>query len=65
MTGSQHQLSTEPGYVLVRRPDNYEVDWSELPAFFAELSTYCEEAGCRNVILVGSNTNVKLSTMGI
>ena len=36
-----------------------------MPAFFRELSTYCDEAGCRKVLLLGSKTTVNLSVVDL
>ena len=63
MNNSEHRISIQPGYVLVERPPNFEVIWSEQPALLMELSTFCEASDCRKVIVLGPRTKVKLSTI--
>ncbi len=65
MDNSEHQISIQPGYVLIERPQNYEVVWSEQPAILIEISTFCEAAGCRKVLILGPRTKVRLSTIEI
>lgn len=63
MENSEHRVSIQPGYVLVERPPDFEVIWSEQPALLMELSAFCEAADCRKVIVLGPRTKVKLSTL--
>ncbi len=65
MTKSEQTLSIRSGYVLVERPPDYEVIRSEQSTRLAEISALCEEAGIRNVLVVGPRTSVKLSTTDI
>ena len=65
MSSSEQTISTKPGYVLVERPQDYEVVASEQPARLMEISAVCNEAGCGKVLIVGPRTKVSLSTMDI
>ena len=62
---SKSRFSIRPGYVLVERPQDYEVVLSEQPAELARISGFCKEAGCREVLILGSGTRVRLSTTEI
>ena len=55
----------QPGYVLVERPVGYEVVLSEQPAMLMEISTFCNEAGCRKVLIIGPKTKVNLTVADI
>ena len=61
MGTSEHKISIQSGYVLVERPRDYEVVWSEQPAGLMEISAACKEAGCRKVLILGPRTRVSLS----
>ncbi len=65
MSNSEQQISIRSGYVLVERPPDYEVVWTEQPARLKEISALCKEAGCRKVLVLGPRTKVKLSTLDI
>ncbi len=65
MENLEQKISIQPGYVLVERPPDYEVVWSEQPARLMEISAFCKEAGCRKVLVVGPRTKVTLSTFDI
>ncbi len=65
MSKSEHVISLQPGYVLVERPQDYAVVWSEQPAMLLEIAAFCEEAGCDKVLILGRRTNVRLSTVDI
>ena len=65
MDNSDHQISIQPDYVLIERPQNYEVVRSKQPAFLTEISIICKEAGCRKVLILGPRTKVRLSTTEI
>ena len=65
MDNSEQKISIQPGYVLIERPQDYKVVWSELPARLMEISAACEEAGCRKVLILGPRTKVRLSVLDI
>ena len=65
MDAPDYQISLRPYYVLVKRPPGYTVVLSEMPAFLRDLSSFCEEAGCRKVLVLGSETRVGLSTVDL
>ncbi len=65
MDNPKYEISIEPDYVLVERPLDYEVVWSEQPAQLVEISAFCKEAGCRKVLILGPRTKVRLSTYNI
>ena len=65
MSTSEQKISIEPGYVLVERPENYEVIWSEQPAKLMEIAAACKKADCRKVLIMGSRTKVNLSVADI
>ena len=65
MDGSSYKISIEHDYVLVQRPQHYAVVLDEQPALLAELSAVCEQAGTRNVLILGPKTEVGLSTFDI
>jgi len=58
-------ISIRPGYVLVERPEDYEVVLSEQPAELLKISECCKESGCRKVLILGPRTNVRLSVADI
>ena len=65
MDNSKYEISIEPDYVLVERPQDYEVVWSEQPALLMEISAFCKVARCRKVLILGPRTKVRLSTFDI
>lgn len=65
MGTSEQKLSMQAGYVLVERPKDYEVVFSEQPAKLTEISTFCQDAGCRKVLILGPRTKVSLSVLDI
>jgi hypothetical protein len=65
MGKSEYQISIQPGYVLVERVQDYEVVLSEQPAMLMAISASCKEAGCRNVLILGLRTKVRLSVQNI
>ena len=65
MGNSGYNISIQSNYVLVERPQDYEVTLNEQPAMLMELSSVCKEADCRNALILGSGTKVKLSTFDI
>ena len=62
---SDHKVSIQSGYVLVERPQDYQVDLDDLPTMFVELSNFCREAHCRKVLIYGDRTKVNLGVMDI
>ena len=65
MGTSEYKISIQPGYLLVERPQGYEVVWGEQPARLMEISAACKEAGCRKVLILGPRTKVRLSVSDI
>lgn len=65
MGNSEQQISIQPGFVLVERPPHYEVVWRKQPVALKEISAFCEETGCRKVLVLGLRTKVTLSTSDI
>lgn len=65
MGNSEQQISIQPGYVLVERPPDYEVVWTEQPAELKKISAFCKEAGCRKMLVLGPRTKVTLSLLDI
>jgi len=59
------KLSIQSGYVLVERPDNYEVVLEDQPTELTRMLEICKEADCRKVLIVGPSTKVRLSEMDI
>ena len=62
---SDCKMTIRSGYVLVERPQDYEVTLNEQPAMLMELSSACKEADCRKALIVGPKTKVNLSTFDI
>ena len=62
---SEQTMSVRPGYVLVERPQDYEVVWSEQRTSLMEILAFCTEAGCRKVLVRGQRTKVSLSTLDL
>ena len=65
MGKSEYVISLQPGHVLVERSEDSAVVWSQQPAMLREISAFCDEAGCRQVLIVGRQIRVKLSTIDI
>ena len=65
MGKSDYKISVQDGYVLVERPEDYEVVANELPAMLTELSTFCDKAGCQKVLVLGPKTKVNLALLEI
>ena len=65
MSNAAVKMSVQPGYVLVERPQNFDVIMEEQPAQLQELSEFCEDAGCRNVLILGQGTKVHLEALDV
>ena len=65
MGNLEQQISIQPGYVLIERPSDYEVDWTEQPAELKKISAFCKETGCRKVLVLGPRTKVTLSAVEV
>ena len=65
MDNSGYKISIQSDYVLVERHQNYEVNVNVEPAMLMELSSVCQEADCRNALILGPRTKVNLSTFDI
>jgi hypothetical protein len=58
-------MSIQPGYVLVERPQDYEVVLKEQPAMLMEMSAFCMAAARLKVLILGPKTKVNLSEFDI
>jgi hypothetical protein len=65
MGNSDYRISIQPGYVLVERPEDYEIASNKVPAMLMEMSVFCKDAGCQKVLILGPKTKVDLSTLDI
>lgn len=65
MDNLNHKISSQPGYVLVERAEDYEVILHEQPRQLREMSAFCKTAGCRKVLILGPNTKVRLSGLEV
>ena len=65
MSEFEQVLSIKPGYVLVERPAGYEVTLSDQSLRLRDIARMCHEADCRNVLVVGQKSIVRLSTMDV
>ncbi len=65
MTSSNFEVSIQRNYVLVERAKDYVVILDEQPRMLTQLSAICKEANCRNVLILGTKTKVRLSTLDI
>jgi len=65
MDNQSQTISIHPDYIRVERSPGYEVIQSEQPQALLELSTACDEAGCKKVLVVGPRTKVSLSAFDI
>ena len=65
MSNSQSRISIRPGYVLVERPQDYDVVLSTQAAELSRISAACKKAGCAKVLVLGPRTRVRLSVTDI
>ncbi len=65
MGNADQQISIRSGYVLVERPQDFEVVLSEQPAILMKISASCKAEGCRKVLVLGPRTKVRLSATDI
>lgn len=65
MHGSSYEISVQHDYVLVERPEDFEVVLDEQPALFEELTAACKQADTQNVLILGPKTKVSLSVLDI
>ena len=65
MSRPDYKMSIQDGYVLVERPEGYEVVANALPAMLMELSAFCKTSGCQKVLVLGPKTKVHLALMDI
>ena len=65
LDNSDYKMSIEPGYVLLERPPNYEVELNEQPEVLADISAFCKAVSRRKVLIRGPRTKVNLSGMDI
>ena len=62
---TDYRLSVEPDYVLVERDREVKVDADDRPQMLQALSSFCEEAACRKVLILGNSVRVNLSALDI
>lgn len=60
-----YNISIQDGYVLVERPEGYEVVANALPAMLMKLSAFCKTASCQKVLVLGPKTQVDLALLDI
>ncbi len=65
MGNLDYKMSIQPGYVLVERPQDYEIVLKEQPAMLMEMSAFCKAAARLKVLVLGSKTKVNLSELDI
>ena len=65
MGNLDYKMSIQPGYVLVERPQDYEVVLKEQPAMLMEMSAFCKAAARLKVLILGPKTKVNLSALDI
>ncbi len=65
MGNSDYKMSIQPGYVLVERPQDYEVVLKEQRGTLMEMSAFCKAAARRKVLILGPKTKVNLSESDI
>ena len=65
MSSNTSKLSIHSGYILVERPHSYEVILEDQPAELTRVLATCKKENCRKVLIVGTNTKVRLSEMDI
>ena len=58
----EYLITHQTGYILVEDPPNYSVVWSDLPSKIEAVSTACEEANCRKVLIRGTTVKMHLTT---
>lgn len=62
---THENISVESGYVRIERGAGFTVDLAGATGYVNQLAMLCNEAGVRNILIVGPQTNVELSTMDI
>lgn len=65
MSEPNYVISIHPGFVLVEDPPDYDLIWSEQPRKLQAIAAACSEAGTRNVLIRGTNANVKLTPIEV
>jgi hypothetical protein len=61
ISNSSYRTSIQPGYVLVERPVGYELVLSGELVALMEVSTLCNEADCKKVLILGEKAKVHLT----
>ena len=65
MQNMAQEMTVQSGYVLVERPDDFEVVLEEQSEMLAELARLCACADCRKVLIRGHDTKVDLAPLDI
>jgi hypothetical protein len=65
MGASTSRISIRQGYVLVERPDDYEIDLSQQRKDLARIAALCAEANCRKVLALGGRARLKVKISGV
>ena len=65
MDNLNHKMSIHPDYVLVERPEDFEIVPDEQPAMLMEISAFCKAAARQKVLVVGPRTKVNLTRFDI
>ena len=65
MQALNYKISIQPDYVLVERPEDFEVVIDEQPSMLMEMSAFCKAASRQKVLILGPKTKVSLSRFDI
>ena len=61
MSDTEEKISIQPDFLLVERPNGFEVELEDQRASLARISSICKEASCQKVLIRGTGTTVKLA----
>lgn len=62
MPPANYEITVQSDYVVIERPEDYEVVAENVPTMLADLSAACAKAGCHKALIVGPRTKVHLDT---
>lgn len=65
MEHESEKITVCSDYIRIDRPAGYEVELIDATDYVDKLASACDDAGVRNVLIVGPKTNVRLSTMDL